>query len=569
MDKLQFYPTTAALAKKAWSLFRNRSFSRVLDPSAGDGALLQGRPAYGSHRDTLDAIEIDGSKHDVLRARGIKVVGLDFERFQSTSCYSHVVMNPPFAKGCAHVLHAWNTLFDGEIVAIINAETLRNPFSKERALLNSIIQQHGCVEYVQDAFNGPDSARSTDVEIALVYLRKTAVSSDILGDIVGDLKKDQFEETDVAADLPLMIPEGFVENVVLTFNAAVESMRQAAHASVRASYYASLLGSTMASRGTDINDKDAPASVRTLISERYDELKDRAWANVLHSTQVREKLSTGARKRLESEFKNIKQLEFTVSNVYGFLAGLCNSGWDLQLEMACEVFDLVTRYHSENTVHYMGWKSNNRHRECGMRMRTTRFVLPGHGVESYSSSLDHKSEQELGDMDKVFAMLDGKTSPEVSLVQIFRSHFSALRAGERVSSSYFDVRYYNKGTIHFFARNKDLVDRLNRLVGQHRQWLPPATEDVPKGFWEQYDSAEKFDAEIRQAFSEIEGHGSRFSKDSIDDAFNPHRDRHEGAHAKLSQAISTVLHRHNIEVGPGLENGHRSTLAIESSAASA
>lgn len=566
MDTLQFYPTTAALATKAWSLFRNRNFGRVLDPSGGEGDLLLGCPSYERRRDILEAVEVDGSKHAVLRSRGINVVGLDFERFESTSCYSHIVMNPPFAKGCSHVLHAWNTLFDGEIVAIINAETVRNPHSKERALLNRIIDQHGSVEFVKDAFSGPEAARSTTVEIALVYLRKEAVSSDIVGDIIGDLKRDQFEETDVAAELPLMIPENFVENAVLTFKAAVESMRQAAHASVRATYYASLLGDTMASRHSDMDRSTPPASnVRSLISERYDELKDRAWANVLHSTQVREKLSTKARQRLESEFEHIKKLEFTVANVYGFLAGLCNSGWDLQLEMACEVFDLITRYHSENTVHYMGWKSNDRHRECGMRMRTTRFVLPGHGAESYSLSLSHKSERALGDMDKVFAMLDGKTSPEVSLVQTFQDHFKALRAGERVSSSYFDVRYYpGKGTIHFFPRDKALVDRLNRIVGQHRQWLPPATDDAPAGFWKQYDSAEKFDSEIRKAYNEIQEPGRRYSNESIDDAFIAERDNHERAHARLSQAIASVLDHHQIDIGIGLGSGREPLLAIAS-----
>jgi hypothetical protein len=66
-----------------------------------------------------------------------------------------------------------------------------------------------------------------------------------------------------------------------------------------------------------------------------------------------------------------------------------------------------------------------------------------------------------------------------------------------LSSDYFDVRYYpGAGTIHFFPRSKTLVDRLNRLVGRHRQWLPQDGELVPDAFWLQYEMAEKFAKDV-------------------------------------------------------------------------
>ena len=43
MDARQFYPTPKALAERAWALFKNRTFTRVLEPSAGDGALRWSR----------------------------------------------------------------------------------------------------------------------------------------------------------------------------------------------------------------------------------------------------------------------------------------------------------------------------------------------------------------------------------------------------------------------------------------------------------------------------------------------------------------------------------------------
>jgi hypothetical protein len=98
-------------------------------------------------------------------------------------------------------------------------------------------------------------------------------------------------------------------------------------------------------------------------------------------------------------------------------------------------------------------------------------------VESYCNDLPWASRQMLADIDKVFSMLDGKVKPEISLETAFNQHFHALRNGSRVKASYFDVRYYpGVGTIHFFPTNKKLIDRINRLVGNHRRWLPPVTE---------------------------------------------------------------------------------------------
>jgi hypothetical protein len=558
---LQFYPTPLALAHKAWNLFKNRQFDRVLDPSAGNGDLLAAFPEYTGRRvGPVDAIEIDASRHTTLRSKGINVVGLDFEQFQSAANYSHIILNPPFFKGCEHVLRAWDKLFDGEIVAIINAETLRNPFSRERQLLKAVVENHGSAQFLSEAFMDPDTMRKTTVEVALVYLRKRAEPSSLVSDIVRELRMDeQADQGTEREPLSLALPDRYVENTVLAFNAAVEAMRRAAHAQTQADYYARLLGATLAERNAAA--PDTPGStlggdVRLSMSQGYDVLKDRAWANVLKSTQVSSKLSSAARNRLESEFNSIKTLEFTVSNVYGFLAGLCESSNEIQMGMMCDVFDIVTKYHSDNAVHYMGWKSNDRHRTCGMRMRTTRFVIPGHSVESWSNSANHSTLSMLGDMDKVFAILDGKAAPEKSLVDVFYREFSQLKAGERMSSSYFDVRFYPQaGTIHFFATNKALVDRLNRLVGQHRQWLPPVTEVAPEDFWAQYDKAEKFDAEVRKAYqAEFGVAPNSWRTPKISDAFRSTDERHDQAHAALSAAISRVLTKHGIDIEQAIED---------------
>jgi hypothetical protein len=552
---VQFYPTPVEFAKHAWAKFKNREFVRVLEPSAGEGHLAAARPHHSNtwsyERPTpVDCIEIDITRHARLREQGFDVIGVDFMAFNGAGAiYSHIIMNPPFAYGAQHVLKAWDLLYDGEIVAILNAETIRNPYSKEREMLVRLIAQHGEVEFHQGAFQ--DAERQTDVEVALVYLKKeSSFGKDLVGDIMNGLQQEGHHGLDAGfEDLnEMVIPASFVENSVLAFEAAVKAMRQSVFAEARSAVYARRLGETMEQRNSGNHEKGEVNSlkwVRSTIQERYDDYKNRAWTGILRSTDVLSKLSSAAQKRIESEFETIKKLEFSASNIYGFLGGIASKQGEIQLGMACDVFDLITRYHSDNTVYYMGWKSNDQHRTCGMRIKTTRFVIPGHSTESYSREFSWSSTQMLRDFDRVFAMLDGRESPEVGLVDVFRNHFEQLRHGERVSSSYFDVRYYPKrGTIHFFARDKKLIDRLNKLVGRHRKWLPPEGDRVSDAFWLQYDQAEKLDKEIRDevaakntgSWRDPFWHLNR--SDSIDKS---------DASEVVTKAIGKVLAKHGID----------------------
>jgi len=317
---------------------------------------------------------------------------------------------------------------------------VRNPFSKERQLLVRLIEQHGEVEFLSEMFAGEDAERKTPVDVALVWLKKTSTfEQDILGSILDDLRQDRREADDLAGEfqLPheLALPNAFIDNAVLMFNAAVEAARQAVVSEARASRYRTMLGKTLGElNGGGISSEDDSSSdaVKRTLFKRYHDLKNRAWASILRSTQVTSRLSSAAQKRLESDFETVKSLEFTVPNIYGFLQGIIEQQGEIQLSMVCDVFDLITRYYSDNAVFYMGWKSNDKHRTLGMRIKTTRFVLPGHKVESYHNSLNWESERLLADFDKVFALLDGKTEADMSLVSVLRQHFQELRAGQRM-----------------------------------------------------------------------------------------------------------------------------------------
>jgi hypothetical protein len=567
----QFYPTPRPLAHRLWALFKNKDFQRVLEPHGGNGDLIDASPLPMQRTRTrgtqVDCCEIDIARHPILREKDINVVGTDFMQLKSAAIYSHVIANPPFADGVKHLLHAYSILWEGEIAFILNAQTIRNPCTRERRHLVDLIKRYGSVEFSEGEFEVDEAKRKTTVEVALVWLhKKVDVEADILGNLLDDLKVDASTEETLAAGFEerreLMLPTTVIENAVVAFNAANKSMREAVMAEAKARYYAAILGETLASRNHD-GPKAAPQQsidyVRKTVATRYLELKDRAWAGILRSTNVTSRLSSQAQKRIESEFADLKALEFTLVNIYGFLCGLCDSAGAIQIGMACDVFDLFTKYHTENRIFYRGWVSNNRHRAAGMRLRSTRFILPGHGVSSYANGLSYESERLLDDIDKVFSMLDGKSEPETSLRSVFNTHFQELRAGKRIASSYFGVRWFRGvGTIHFYPLSQVIVDRLNRLVGRHRQWLPPEGERVSDAFWLQYEKAEKYQAELLQevALNNGNNYNNPLRKLSQDDTSR------QEALEQIGIAMSTVLERNGIDVDLQLDGQENSPLFL-------
>ena len=165
----------------------------------------------------------------------------------------------------------------------------------------------------------------------------------------------------------------------------------------------------------------------------------------------------------------------------------------------------------------------------------------------------------LSDFDKIFAMLDGgKLKPEVGLCDIFTKELEQLRRGARVSSSYFDCRWYpGIGTIHFFSRSAALTDALNRKVGRHRQWLPPEGTRVSEDFWKQYEKSEKFDKEIRQS---LNTNRKRWERTAIDRLFSKDEKEREAAHEAVADVIDQVLARHGISTDFLLEDSQQMPL---------
>lgn len=111
---LAFYPTPVEVTNriiKSCIPLHDKSI-KILEPSCGDGAILDRLKASGLHG---HGIEVHAGRAEQARAKGHSVLTANFLDTEPSATYDYVLMNPPFAGKhyVKHVEHAMKFLKEG------------------------------------------------------------------------------------------------------------------------------------------------------------------------------------------------------------------------------------------------------------------------------------------------------------------------------------------------------------------------------------------------------------------------------------------------------------------------
>ena len=465
LNNPDFYPTPSNLAFKMAGMIDSSYSKRILEPSAGKGDLaeaVQGRSRY--NRTPVDCIENDKDLQALLTGKGLTLIDSDFLLFNPTRQYDTIIMNPPFSNGVKHVLKAWEIMYNGDVIALINAETLKNDFSSERKLLNEIIESNGTVEFIENAFI--DAERTTGVEVALIHLKKrNSIKTDYFDGLTTSTEHDDVLIQSKSSDLA--VPESTIKNMIFYFDEAVRTKTEAVIANEKSKGYSSFfLGA----------QKDETIAVKDDVTEFVDKLRIAAWREVNSLTEFRGLLTETMRKEFDNNSEVVSNLEFTESNIKQYLKNLMLNR-DVMIEDCIEdVFDKLTRYHDENRVHVEGWKSND------YFFVNKRVVLPRMTELDWSGNLKthYSTRYILDDMDKVMSHISG-IADYASMSDAISG--AANLAGGEYHSTFFKMRFYKKGTAHFYFQDLKLLEQFNLIIGRKKRWLPKEDKKVPEEFW--------------------------------------------------------------------------------------
>lgn len=129
-------------------------------------------------------------------------------------------MNPPFSDGAKHLLHALTCQRDNfGLICILNAETVRNPYTNERKdLVSRLKKMNAKIEYMENQFLSAECL--TDVEIAVIKVFVPEKENKSF--IFEDLRKQSYQEN-ICGDVTDLAPNDFIKVIVQKYNIEVEA----------------------------------------------------------------------------------------------------------------------------------------------------------------------------------------------------------------------------------------------------------------------------------------------------------------------------------------------------------
>ena len=509
----QFYPTPRPVAEAMLADIDYRLIRTVLEPSAGKGDLisalarevprsLRGRQIgvdcceidphlrqilkYEFSREKLQTVYDEqgrwSSEATALESVDVHVVHDDFLTFRTFKHYDLILMNPPFAEGARHLLRAIEMQKDGgSIICLLNAETIRNPYTAERKLLADQLDKYGAdVQYIENAF--ADAERSADVDVAIVKLHFASEPDE--STFWERMKKAVDEEADAPdAELQALVPGDYIEQAIQLYRTEVA----ATMAFVRE--YRALTPYI----GRALNAKDSfdsrPILSLTVGDDNYIRgfdyqkymrtVRSKYWRALFTNPEFIGRLTSEMQKRYQEQTERMADYEFSAFNIKQITAEM-NASLTQGVEKAInDLFDKLTVEHSwypecaANRHYFNGWATNKAHK-IGPKC-----IIPTYGMfsgytrrgETFDVSTAFKV---ISDIEKAFAYLDGSMADEADLRERLKTA-SADGRTRNIECRYFKIDLYKKGTTHikFLPEAMRLVERLNIYAARNRGWLPP------------------------------------------------------------------------------------------------
>lgn len=165
--ELQFFETPTEIVQQLCELAYIESNLHVLEPSAGQGAILKGIQNYSSKIFWAELDE-DNASHIQFGER----IGKDFLKVEPNGLkIDRVVMNPPFTvqQDIDHVTHALRFLENGILVSVMSPSIKFRTNKKTTDFLNNISQyQYEIIDLPEKSF----ASSGTSVNTIILKVRK-------------------------------------------------------------------------------------------------------------------------------------------------------------------------------------------------------------------------------------------------------------------------------------------------------------------------------------------------------------------------------------------------------------
>lgn len=486
----QFYPTPKELADKMVNSIKDwREINTVLEPSAGTGNILKAlaiKEKSSYMRFEVDCIEIQPELRAILKENFSRenyyelsseekqqlfnqeptIVGDDFLKFDTFKHYDLIIMNPPFNSGATHLLKALEMQKNGgTIVCLLNAETIRNPYSNERKQLANLLDKYNAeIEYIENSFVNADNPTAVEVALIKIFIPNRKNDDGVI--LQSLIKGKEIPSNDFVVNA--LDVTDYIQSAINRYNFEVEIGLKLLKE------YESLKPYMLSSFQSSYEKPILEFAGDMTPNEYIKKVRYKYWEALLCNPKFVGKLPSNLQDEYRQKIYKLKDYDFSEFNIN-----------QLALDMACqlkesiedkiiELFDKFTSEHSyypecSKTIHYYnGWKTNKAHK-IGKKI-----IIPHYFLNYRNEYDEYLMCSKLNDIEKVLNFLDGKSS-NVDCSPIIKE---AIKNGvyRNIQLHYFKITLYKKGTMHITFNDEylPLIDRFNIFAGKKKSWLPPS-----------------------------------------------------------------------------------------------
>ena len=469
-----FFPTPESLIEKMTEkIDKNRNYYDVsiLEPSAGRGDIADYLRKnfdkkvldYRGYRENpldIDCIELNENLQKILTGKGFNLIYDDFLDFSTHKIYDIIMMNPPFDNGDKHLLKAISLMEEtgGQIISLLNAETIKNPYSVYRKdLINKLNLLNAEIEFLKDEFIEAD--RKTNVEIALININipKKRIEGNILS---GMFKaKEHQEEKIIFTNLTI---HEYLQNLISTYNFELEI-------GIR-------LIREYRTVKTFLEDKKEyiegifltlDTGGRTELTENLyiEKLRSKYWKMLYYKKELVELFTSSIRQKYFSSLTDMKKYDFNEFNIKQMLKNLSNNMESSLKEDIIQLFDdLSIKYHwnpeTENNIHYYnGWCTNKSY------FINKKVIIPLRCIEKSWDNrwyFEYGVKNKIQDLHKIFTYLDTHNRDKENVdVHYILGKAEEYQNSKNIEFPYFKATFYKKGTCHITFKDDDLLLKFN------------------------------------------------------------------------------------------------------------
>ncbi len=458
----------------------------ILEPSFGSGNIVKYLNAH--HAQEVIGCEIN----DKLRAaaRGVRIIGNDFLKVMSedVSHIDMIVMNPPFSRQEEHICHAWEIAPGGcTIISLCNASLVSKGCydTKRQREIQQLIELHGHSEDLGDVFKNAE--RQTNCNVAVIRLYKPGEGTNEFDGYF----TDEADEPEMQGNG--LIQYNFVRECVNRYVAAVSRVDAVLAAGDEINNLTSAFGSFDIQFGafrTSYNRDREPVTREQFRKA----LQSKAWYWIFKKFDMEAFVTTSVMEKINRFVERQSTVPFTMKNIYKMVEMIYGTRSEIMQNVVLDAFDIICKY-SDDNVTYTGekWKTNSAH------MVNKRFIVPymcdydARWPRDYVSIGYNGHGRKMDDVVKALCYVTGRPYQWVERDENGNEKKCHMRTlsefadqmkmswGVWYDWTFFRIKGFKKGTMHFEFQNDDDWALFNQAVAKVRGWELPANVKVKKG----------------------------------------------------------------------------------------